>query len=145
MELREEKVYLFRFQTDAGDIQFPIRAQSKEEAADLLQKMLSRIQTEVAMEFPKVATQVRQQNVGQNEVSQQLHSSINRIPAEVLEMRLDTLLEDMGAVNLKEKAKADTVKLWTGFDLSEENYTKIITELELLKTGQKEIPKKNGK
>lgn len=143
MDLREEKVYLFRFQTDAGDIQFPIRAQTKEEAADMIQKMLSRIQTEVAMEFPKIYVDKTPKE--STKVADQLGNITHVIPAEVLEMRLNTLLLDMGAGELKEKAKAETVKLWTGFDLTEENYTKIITELELLKTGQKEIPKKNGK
>lgn len=138
MELREEKVYLFRFQTDAGDIQFPIRAQSKEEAADMIQKMLSRIQTEVAMEFPKVMKPVNQEQ-------QSISNMPSAIPAEVLELKMDTLLSDMGATGLKDKAKAETVKLWTGFDLKEENYVKIITELELLKSGQKEVPTKNGK
>lgn len=138
MELREEKVYLFRFQTDAGDIQFPIRAQSKEEAADMIQKMLSRIQTEVAMEFPKIMKPVNQEQ-------QSISNMPSAIPAEVLELKMDTLLSDMGAAGLKDKAKAETVKLWTGFDLKEENYVKIITELELLKSGQKEVPTKNGK
>lgn len=143
MELREEKVYLFRFQTDAGDIQFPIRAQSKEEAADMIQKMLSRIQTEVAMEFPKV---IPTSNTTLNLEDRGVKVfSTNPVPPEVLELKMDTLLSDMGAAGLKDKPKAETVKLWTGFDLKEENYVKIITELELLKTGQKEVPTKNGK
>lgn len=141
MELREERVFLFKFQTDAGDIQFPIRAQTKEEAADVLQKMLSRIQTEVAMEFPRVMP-MGPTFLESTSNKSTLLSTPSVVPPEVLEMRLDTLLSDMGAGQLKGKAKEETVKLWTGLDLIENNYTKIITELELLKTGQKEIPAK---
>ncbi len=64
------------------------------------------------------------------------------IPPEVLELRIDTLLGDMGAGTLKGKAKADTIKLWTGYDFNEANYTHIVTELELIRTGQKELPVK---
>ena len=146
MELREERVFLFKFTTDAGDVQFPVRAQTKDEAADIMQKMLSRIQTEIAMEFPKVM------NVGDKPLQVEdtkaflgLQKGVG-IPPEVLELRIDTLLADMGVGQLKGKAKDETIKLWTGYDNTVENYTHIITELELLKTGQKELPiKKNAK
>lgn len=144
MELREERVFLFKFQTDAGDVQFPVRAQSKEEAADALQKMLSRIQMEIAMDFPKIVpgTITKTDSLG----SKIATVGFSSVPPEVLELRIDTLLGDMGASQLKGKAKDNTIELWTGLENTEANYTGIVTALEEIKTGVREIPvKKNVK
>lgn len=138
MQWQEEKIFLFKFQTDAGDVQFPVRAQTKEEAADTMQKMLSRIQTEIAMEFPKMLVTPTVDPIH--------HPALASIvPPEVLEMRIDTLLGDMGAGQLKGKAKDQTIELWTGLENIEANYTGIVTALEEIKTGVREIPTKNGK
>lgn len=142
MQWQEEKIFLFKFQTDAGDVQFPVRAQTKEEAADTMQKMLSRIQTEIAMEFPKVIPRGGLEMLAQDAPGIKVLSSI---PPEVLEMRIDTLLGDMGAGQLKGKAKDQTIELWTGLENIEANYTGIVTALEEIKTGVREIPTKNGK
>lgn len=142
MQWQEEKIFLFKFQTDAGDVQFPVRAQTKEEAADTMQKMLSRIQTEIAMEFPKMM------NVGNKPLQVEdtkaflgLQKGIG-IPPEVLEMRIDTLMLDLGGGQLKGKAKDQTIELWTGLENTEANYTGIVTALEEIKTGVREIPTK---
>ena len=125
MRMSEERVFLFTFQTDAGDISIPIRAQSSAEAGDKMQKMLSRIQTELALEFPKIQSAPAVDT---------LPISLNGpIPPEVLEMRLDTLMGDLGGAHLVGKAKAKTIKDWTGLELKEENYIAIITKLEELK------------
>lgn len=139
MEIHEERVFLFKFQTDGGDVQFPIRATTREEALDKIQKMLGRIQAEIAMEIPKTIKTETQ--------IPKLESAVSStpIPPEVLEMRIDTLLGDMGAGQLKGKAKADTIKQWTGIEFTEANYTHIVTELELIRTGQKEIPAKKSR
>lgn len=141
MQWQEEKIFLFKFQTDAGDVQFPVRAQTKEEAADTMQKMLSRIQTEIAMEFPKMA---KGEIMVSNELAYDAHKvlGVSPIPPEVLEMRIDTLLGDMGAGQLKGKAKDQTIELWTGLENVEANYTSIVTALEEIKTGIREIPTK---
>ena len=136
MELRETKVFLFTFKTDQGDVQFPMRAETREEAGANMQKTLQRMQVELAVDFPKV-----QAIPPVNEPEPVLNVPAS-IPPEVLELRIDTLLGDMGAGQLKGKAKADTIKQWTTYDFNEANYTSIITELELIRTGQKEIPTK---
>lgn len=138
MDIREERVFLFKFTTDAGDVQFPVRAQTKEEAADTMQKMLSRIQTEIAMEFPKMMVTPTVDPIHHPALA-------SVVPPEVLEMRIDTLLGDMGAGQLKGKAKSETIQLWTGLENTEANYTGIVTALEEIKTGVREIPTKNGK
>lgn len=134
MRLDETRVYLFTFKTDQGDVQFPMRSETREEAVEKMQQTLSRMQVELSMDFPKVY------NVLATPVVETLHYS--QVPAEVLELRINTLLADMGAGELQGKAKADTIKQWTDLPFKEENYTKIITELELIKTGQKEVPLK---
>ena len=135
MRIDETRVFLFTFKTDQGDVQFPIRAENREQAGNTMQKALQRMQAELAMDFPKtepieVVTPEPALNIP------------TVIPPEVLELRINTLLGDMGAGTLTGKAKSDTIKLWTGFDFNEANYTSIITELELIRTGQKEIPVK---
>lgn len=135
MQWQEEKIFLFKFQTDAGDVQFPVRAQTKEEAADTMQKMLSRIQTEIAMEFPKIFVTPTVDVIH--------HPALASIvPPEVLEMRIDTLMLDLGGGQLKGKAKDQTIELWTGLENTEANYTGIVTALEEIKTGVREIPTK---
>lgn len=138
MRLDETKVFLFTFKTDQGDVQFPMRAETREEAGEKMQKTLQRMTVELSMDFPMIAKQSGAERL-QDAVAQSVPMAI---PAEVLELRIDTLLADMGAGELKGKAKADTIKLWTEYDFNEANYTHIITELELIKTGQKEVPTK---
>lgn len=141
MQIEENKVYLFKFRTDDGDIVIPMRAQDKEEAVRKMQSVLSRFQTEMALDFPIVkaaptADDGEVPSVGLPQAS---------IPSEVLEMRIDTLLLDMGAGNLANEAKAITVKNFTGLDYIPKNYPQIVNELELIKTGQKEVPIKKPK
>lgn len=140
MDIREEKVYIFRFPYQQTDFTIPVRAETKQEAADILQKWLSGVQTDLAIEFPKV---LKQEPMSLREAASPL---VSVVPPEVLELRIDTLLGDMGGSQLNGKAKNDTIKLWTGLENTEANYPQIIRELELLKTGQKEVPaKKNDK
>ena len=136
MRLDETRVWLFTFKTDQGDVQFPMRAETREQAGDQMQKTLQRMIAELAMDFPKTQPTI------EIPTPEPILNVPTIVPPEVLELRIDTLLGDMGAGALKGKAKADTIKLWTGFDFNEANYTSIITELELLRTGQKEIPAK---
>lgn len=134
MYIEENKVYLFKFRTDDGEIAIPLRAETQEEAVRKIQSLFARMQTELAMDFPKV--QASPDLTG----DQSGLTTPSVIPTEVLEMRLDTLLADLGAGNLTLAAKAQTIENWTGIKYREDNYPKIITELELIKTGAKEIP-----
>lgn len=147
MEIFEEKIYLFKFTTDAGDIQIPIRAHNKDEAIDKIQKMLGRIQAEIAMEQPKVTDKVGviRKDEEVSTLNPPIELILNNIPPEVLELRINTLLLDMGAGELKDRAKADTIKLWTELEFTPNNYIGIITELELIRTGKKDIPVKKKK
>ena len=142
MRIDEQKLYGFHFKVDEqvvpvlnGEIVLPIRAETKEDAGEKLTKLLHKMSSEVAMDFPKV-------QVLEEVAPEQAINIPTTIPPEVLELRIDTLLGDMNVGQLTGKAKADTIKLWTGFDFNEANYTSIITELELIRTGQKEIPTK---
>ena len=142
MRIDEQKLYGFHFKVDEqvvpvlnGEIVLPIRAETKEDAGEKLTKLLHKMSSEVAMDFPKI-------QVLEGVIPEQAINIPTTIPPEVLELRIDTLLGDMNVGQLTGKAKADTIKLWTGFDLNEANYTSIITELELIRTGQKEIPTK---
>lgn len=143
MDIREEKVYVFKFPYQQTDFTIPVRAENKQEAVDILQKWLSGVQTELAMEFPKVFVDNTPPEA--TKVSDAMGNITHVIPAEVLEMRIDTLLGDMGAAQLKGKAKDQTIELWTGLANTEANYTGIVTALEEIKTGVREIPTKNDK
>lgn len=142
MRVDETRVFLFTFRTDQGDVQFPMRAETREEAGEKMQKTLQRMQVELAVDFPKIGSA---QGLAAKILEPLTDIVPNAVPAEVLELRIDTLLGDMGAAELRGKAKADTVFTWTGYKFEEANYTHIITELELIKTGQKEIPAKKPK
>jgi len=132
MEIRENKVYQFIFPYENTDICLPVKAETRDEAIRKLQKFLSNVQTDLAMESPQVAP-----TTGMVPVP---GITPGVVPPEVLEMRIDTLLGDMGAGELKGKSRTDTIKAWTGHSYEEKNFTNIIKELELIKTGQKEIP-----
>lgn len=138
MDIREEKVYVFKFPYQQTDFTIPVRAENKQEAVDILQKWLSGVQTDLAIEFPKVFVTPT--------VDPMHHPALASIvPPEVLEMRIDTLMLDLGGGQLKGKAKDQTIELWTGLTNHEVNYTGIVTALEEIKTGVREIPTKNGK
>jgi len=130
MRIDETKVFLFSFKTDEGDVQFPMRASSREEAGDKMLKTLQKMQVELSMDFPKTQMEKKVEEILKEPIS---------IPPEVLEMRIDTLLGDMGAGQLKGKSKSETIKKWTDFDFVEANYTKIIEQLELIQAGKREL------
>lgn len=137
MTIDESKIFAFRFRTDEGELLIPVRAESRQEAGAKMQKLLGRMAAEVAVDFPKIEA------VGPLPgplTKEGVPTTFAVVPAEVLDLRINTLLGDMGAGQLVGKAKADTIKLWTGHEFVEANYSAIITELELLRTGQKEIP-----
>lgn len=145
MRIDEEKVYIFKFPYQQTDFTIPVRAENKQEAVDILQKWLSGVQTELAMEFPKV---FNAPNFTVEDAKKIVPGDILRVssvPPEVLEMRIDTLMLDLGGGQLKGKAKVQTIELWTGLENIEANYTGIVTALEEIKTGVREIPTKNGK
>lgn len=142
MRIDEEKVYIFKFPYQQTDFTIPVRAENKQEAVDILQKWLSGVQTELAMEFPKMSKSLTELNLNSAAEQQKLSNMPSIIPPEVLEMRIDTLLGDMGAGQLKGKAKDQTIELWTGLENIEANYTGIVTALEEIKTGVREIPTK---
>lgn len=147
MKIEENRVYVFQFdaQEMGGGCSFPMRGETREAAVEALQKCLGRFQTELAMEFPKVSGPSL--SAPASFMGEQVANSASPegIPPEVLEMRIDTLLADLGGKDLAGIAKAETIKLWTGNELTPVNYAKIITELELIASGQKEITPKKKK
>lgn len=138
MRIEENKVYMFTFDTgEMGNIAIPIRAESREQAATNLQNMFARMQTELAMEFPKVSVPAGELGQG-NPVPVTSAEGLS----EILIERIDKLMTDLGGGALATKAKAETIKNWTDLKFSPENYSAIVKELELIVSGQKEVPVK---
>ena len=149
MRIDESRVFVFQFDTtQMGGVTFPLRAESREEAAEELQKVLARIQTELAMEFPKVAKPINSGSEGQGipvGKSDGENNAPSGVPFDVLEMRIDTLMSDLGAKDLTLEAKTKTIEDWTGKLYATQNYADIIKELELIASGQKDIQPKGKK
>lgn len=136
MRIEENRVYVFSFNVgDHGDLAIPVRGETREAAAARLQSMFSQMQTELAMEFPVIK--------GVSIQSSELpipNLAPGGIPPEVLEMRINTLLTDLGASGLTDAAKAQTIKNFTKIDFSPENYPAIISRLEEISAGVEEEP-----
>lgn len=144
MRIEENRVYMFTFETgEMGNLAIPIRGESREEAATKLQAMFGRMQTELAMEFPKVSPGA----VELGGISTTLEPSLSASEglSAILEERIDKLLADLGGASLVGKAKAETIKNWTELDYTPENYAAIVKDLELIASGQKEVPPKGKK
>lgn len=153
MRIDENKVYMFTFETgEMGNLAIPVRAMSREEAAETLQKMLNKMQVEIAMEFPREKGEPGpDRNIKQVDVP----AVPGGIPSEVIQSRIETLMKSLGAVlvtkdtpGLTPEAFSSTIKQWTEMDYTPANYAKIAVELELIASGQKEIappkPKKKA-
>lgn len=140
MRIEEKKVFIFEFPYEQTTLTIPVKAENRQDAGEKLQRFLSGIQTDLAMEFPKVMP--KETNIPDQDGTPVIWPPASIIPPEVLELRINTLLTDLGAGELKGKARDETIKNWCGVPNTEANYTKIITELELIATGKKEI---NGK
>lgn len=150
MRIDEQRLFGFHFKVDEGtipvvngEITIPVRAETKDEAGEKLMKTLAKMQLDLVIDFPRVMGMPEE--LAKLEEDKSVSPAPTIVPPEVLELRIDTLLGDMGAAELRGKAKADTVFNWTGYKFEEANYTHIITELELIKTGQKEVPTKKPK
>lgn len=131
MRIDENKVFIFTFSTgDHGDLAIPVRGENREAAGARLQQMFSGFQTELAMEFPTVRAAA-----GPAMVETGIETP-GAIPPEVLEMRIETLMSDMGAPNLTDQAKALQVKRWTKIAYEPKNYPSIITKLEEIQAGK---------
>lgn len=129
MNISENKVYVFKFAYENSDITLPVPADSKEEAVQKLQKWMSRVQTEMAMEFPRTVP------ADVAKVQAQPLAMHGAVPDEVLEMRIDTLLGDLGvqgAALMTREAKAAQVKHWVQLDFVSQNYGEIIKKLEVM-------------
>lgn len=141
MEIREERVYIFKFPYDNTEFTIPVRAESKEDAVKRLQSWMSNVQTELAMEFPQVSQAKKPETAP-------ILPSNTAIPYEVLEMRIDTLLSDLGvhdAAKMPAEAKAKQVLLWTEFEYKPDNFIEIIKKLEMIATGQDDTTPKKKK
>lgn len=127
---------MFTFNTgEHGDLAIPVRGESQHEAAQKLQDMFARMQTELAMEFPKVATTSETPVLGGN-----LETSAADGLSEILLERIDSLMSKLGGGELKGNAKTTTIKTWTELDFVPENYSQIVHKLELIASGGEELP-----
>lgn len=138
MRIEQNSVFMFTFETTGGNLAIPVAGQTREEAAEKLKGMLSKIMQELAMEFPKIApvpTTISNSEIGISGLT------------EIAKDRIEGLLAQLGGNNLNESAKSETLKNWTGLDFIPTNYAKIVNELELIASGQKKVepPKKKGK
>lgn len=137
MHIEQQSVFLFKFPYDGAEIMIPVREQTREGAIRKLQHWMSEVQKELALESPQIFP-----TTDAEPIIQKSTYTPGAIPDDVLELRIDTLMGNLGAGSLTPDAKAQTIKHWTGHNFNPKNYTKIITELELISAGEKEIPKK---
>lgn len=154
MHIDETKVFLFVFDTGSmGDIQIPVRAQTREEAADVLQKMFGKMQTEISMEFPRVqvAPRASAPSTPITPAAQSIDSGfgalppMTAIPSEVLEMRIDTLLGDLGFKGIAGEQRIEAIRNWLDMDFTPENYPQIVNGLEEIASGKREVKPKGKK
>lgn len=140
MRIEENKIFEFKFPYYGAEITIPIRAQSREEAAEELRKHIQSWMTELAMEFPKTAPaespKAGMVNMDPNPLPEiALPGSI--VPSYALELDIEELVKQI--MPMKKPAGANTVntlvKKWTGFVYSPENYPAIIEELKKVKAG----------
>lgn len=144
MRIEENRVFMFTFDTgEMGNIAIPVRGETRQEGAEKLQQMFSRMQTELAMEFPKVMPTAAAIGAS-SEPSAALATAADGLD-EILLERIDTLMESLGAKGLTLEARAKTVLMWTELDLYPPNYSAIVHELELFASGAKEVPVKGKK
>lgn len=133
------------FAYEGTTIIIPVRAESQELAIRKLQRFMQDWQTQLMVEISMNSPQMSPADILKDGAAIQIGDSIKSmvIPPEILELRIATLLRDMGvAVNDKNEIgrHAATIKHWTEMECKEENYAKIVHELEMIKTGQKEVP-----
>lgn len=121
-----------------GGCSFPIRAESREQAVQILQNCLGRFNAELAMEFPRVA------GSAPSGPAVDLTTATDGLSGILLE-RIDTLMKALGGGELVDEAKAKTIKLWTELEFTPDNYASIVHELELFASGAKEIVAKPKK
>lgn len=131
MEIFEEKVYLFKFPYENTELAIPVRAQSREEAAEKLKKVVAGIQTDLAMEFPSMGAASPQ-------TIPALPISESGVPALVLDLKIEELLRRLGSKAITDEGKAQTIKKWTELDFVPAHYEKIVEKLENLLNGKKE-------
>lgn len=139
MRIDQQNVFLFTFDTgEMGHVQIPVTAEDRPAAADKLQNIFSKMQTELAMEFPKIAVP-----------SMAIENALPPIPTgglgDILIERIGTLMDSLGGAALTEEGKAVTIKNWTDLEYIPANYSKIVTDLELIQSGKKDIPVKAKK
>ncbi len=124
-----------------GGCSFPIRAASREEAVQILQKCLGRFNMELSMEFPKTVPMANMAGA-----SEALGADLSTQPGvpgsldDVLIERIDTLMTTLGGGGLADDVKAKTIKNWTELEFAPQNLAKIVHELELFASGAKTVP-----
>lgn len=147
MRIEENKVFLFNFDSAemCGGCSFPIRANSREEAVQILQSCLGRFNAELSMEFPRVstATMAGASDTPHADMIMPLDAA-DGLTGVLLE-RIDSLMKDLGGGELIGDARAKTIHNWTELDFAPANYASIIHELELITSGAKELPIKGKK
>lgn len=129
MRIEEEAMFIFKFPYDGTELVIPVRAPNRSEAITKLQKWMVGAQAELSMENSSAPAPV---------LATGTPVSLGVIPPEVMEMRIDTLLKDLGVENMTDKAKAQTVKNFTKLDFTVANYAKIVTKLEEMVVKEKE-------
>lgn len=142
MRIEENKVFLFNFESAemGGGCSFPIRANTREEAVEILQKCLGRFNMELSMEFPRI-TPGQVQPLPEGAVIADLPGIPSNLDGVLVE-RINKLMKDLGGGELQGEALAETIKNWTELDYIPANYAKIVPELEKILGGQKEVKPK---
>ncbi len=140
MRIDETKMFEFRFPFYGGEFSIPIRAQARDEAADLLRSILQQWLIEIVTEFPRPApssSTAQDDARGSSPRPNTGEPPPAAVPTYALELDIEALVKDI--VPIKKPKGAQTVdrlvKEWTGFEYAPQNYAAIIDELRKLKNG----------
>src|SRR5580704_16070372 len=104
MRIDESRIFEFRFPFYGGEFSIPIRAQTKEEASDILRNHLQQWMIELATEFPRSAP--AEQKVERTVKTEPPASSA--IPSFALELDIENLVKEI--MPIKKTKGAQTVE-----------------------------------
>lgn len=135
MRIEETKIFEFKFPFYGGELSVPIRALSREEAAETLKSQLNTMMIDLASEFPKAASgDLTPPDAGVSP-TKVIDAPPATIPTFALELDIETLIKELMPIKKPKGANGigKLVKDWTGFEYAPENYPAIIEGLRKMK------------
>lgn len=118
MEIDEQHVFRFRFPFLGTEAIFNVVAETRMEAAERIQQWMRDTLTELAISFPKI----------------QAEPEVKEKPKAMEELRIATLIDDLGKYLAIADTTENTIKEWLKMDYEPNNFPLIIDGLEKLKS-----------